>query len=83
MKRILVFDLVYLKELKQETFKSDYDELSFALSLLFDITRTIVEKDPTLSALNNDNAKMTRAFASLKNRVGIMVPFERCIEAFR
>jgi hypothetical protein len=83
MKRILVFDLVYLKELKQDTFRSDFDELSFALNLLFDITRIIVDKDPALSSLNSDSMKMTRAFSSLKNRVGIMVPFERCIEAFR
>jgi hypothetical protein len=83
MKRILVFDLVYLKELKQETFKSDFDELSFALNLLFDITRIIVDKDPALSSLNNDSVKMTRAFSSLKNRVGIMVPFERCIDTFK
>ena len=55
MKRILVFDLVYLKELKQETFRSDFDELSFALNLLFDITRIIVDKDPALSALNSDS----------------------------
>jgi AAA domain len=83
MKRIIVFDLLYLKEFKQETFRSDFDELQFALSILFDITRIISEKDPALSGLNNDTLKMTRAFASLKNRVGIMVPFTRSIEAFR
>ena len=26
---------------------------------------------------------MTRAFDNLKNKVGIMVPFQRCIDAFR
>jgi superfamily I DNA and/or RNA helicase len=83
MKRILVFDLLYLKEFKQDTFKSDFDELSFTLSVLFDVTRAMAEKDPALSALKNDNAKMTRSFTNLKNRVGIMVPFERSIEAFR
>jgi len=83
MKRLLVFDLPYLKELKRETFRSDYDELQFAISILFDVTRAIAERDPSLQSLTNDSLKMTRAFSYLKNRIGIMVPFGRCIDAFR
>jgi len=81
MKRILVFDLPYLKELKRDTFRSDFDELQFAIALLFDVTRSIADKDPT--TIHNDNLKMTRAFTCLKNRVGVMVPSERLIKVFR
>lgn len=83
MKRLLVFDLPYLKEFKRETFRSDFDELQFAISILFDVTRAIAERDPSLATLTNDSLKMTRAFTYLKNRIGIMVPYERCIDAFR
>ena len=83
MKRLLVFDLPYLKEFKKETFRSDFDELQFAISILFDVTRAIAERDPALAGLSNDSFKMTKAFNYLKNRIGIMVPFERSIASFR
>ena len=83
MKRILVFDLLYLKEFKYDTFKSDFDELTFTLSVLFDVTRVMADKDPTLASIKVDNKRMTAAFGNLKSRVGIMVPFERSIAAFR
>ena len=83
MRRILVFDLVYLKEFKQNTFKSDFDELHFTISLIMDVTRCLAEREPALAELHNDNLKMSKAFLKLKNRVGVIVPFERCIKVFK
>jgi hypothetical protein len=82
MRRILVFDLLYLKDFKQETFKSDFDELQFTISLILDVTRALAERETALAGLHNDTIKMSKAFLKLKDRIGIIVPFERCIRAF-
>lgn len=83
MRRILVFDLYYLKEFKQDTFRSDFDELTFALSLILDVTRVLAEKDTLLTHIKSDALKMQKAFSKIKGRIGIMVPFERSIETFQ
>ena len=62
MRRILIFDLLYLKEFKQETFRSDFDELSFTINLLMDVTRNIAEREPALASVTNDHIKMSKAF---------------------
>jgi hypothetical protein len=51
MKRILLFDLLYLKEFKQATFKSDFDELQFAISLILDVNRALVDRDSSLASI--------------------------------
>lgn len=83
MKRLLIFDLPYLREYKKETFRSDFDELQMTISIIFDVTRALAERDATLDSIQNDSQKMTKAFSYLKNRIGIIVPFERGIAAFR
>lgn len=54
MRRVLMFDLVYLLELKQDSFKSDFDELRFTVSLILDLTRCISEKEG-MKAASDDN----------------------------
>ena len=51
MKRILLFDLLYLKEFKHATFRSDFDELQFAISLILDVNRALVERDSSLASI--------------------------------
>jgi hypothetical protein len=75
-------DLLYLKEFKQEVFRSDFDELTFTISLIMDITRGIADRDESLRQIHNDKLKMSKAFGSLKSKVGIIVPFERTVQAF-
>ena len=45
MRRILIFDLVYLLELKQKSFKSDFDELQFTVQIIMDLTRLISDHE--------------------------------------
>lgn len=54
MRRLVIFDLSYLLELKHDTFRSDYDELVFTANLIFDLTRACAERDTTLVGLHND-----------------------------
>lgn len=82
MRRVLFFDLLYLKEFKQDTYKSDFDELQFALSLILDVTRALAEREPALASLHSDHLRMQKAFLKLKGRIGVMVPFERSIAPF-
>ncbi len=50
--------------------------------MIFDVTRAMADRDSSLAG--NDTLKMTRSFARcFKNRLGVIVPFQRCIEAFR
>ena len=83
MRRILVFDLIYLREFKQETFRSDFDEITFTVYMIMDVTRALAEKDESLRQLQSDNLKMSKAFAKIKNKIGVIVPFERMIQAFK
>lgn len=83
MRRLVVFDLIYLKELKQDTFRSDFDELQFTIALILDVTRTVADKDPTLSMISSDTIKMQKAFLKLRNKIGIVVPFARSVDAFK
>lgn len=45
MRRVLLFDLPYLLELKQASFISDFDEIKFCFNLIADLTRVIAEKE--------------------------------------
>lgn len=51
--------------------------------MILDVTRALAEREPSLATLNNDAVKMTKAFLRLKSRIGVIVPFERSIEAFK
>jgi len=80
MRRVLMFDLVYLLELKQECFRSDFDELRFAITLILDLTRVIAEKEGIKAS--NDDLKIQHAFSKIRGMIGIAVPSERCISSF-
>lgn len=83
MRRVLVMDLLYLKEFKQDVFRSDFDEFTFTMYMLLDITRCLAERDEGLKQLHSDRVKMNRAFGgSLRSKIGIIVPFERSVHAF-
>jgi superfamily I DNA and/or RNA helicase len=45
MKRIFFFDLIYLKELKDQVFASDFDEVRFTYNLIMDVTRLMSENE--------------------------------------
>lgn len=82
MRKAVFFDLLYLKEFKQVTYKSDFDELQFVVQLILDLTKIIGEREPSLSQLFNENLRGQRAFQRLRNKLGVIVPFERCIRIF-
>ncbi len=46
------------------------------------MTRALAEREPSLSQLYNDTLKMQKAFSRLRNKIGVIVPFERCIRIF-
>lgn len=76
-------DLLYLKEFKQDVFRSDFDEFTFTMFMLLDVTRQLAERDEGLKQLQSDRVKMNRAFGgSLRSKIGIIVPFERSVQAF-
>ena len=80
MRRVLMFDLVYLLELKQECFRSDFDELRFTITLILDLTRVIAEKEGIKAS--NDDLKIQHAFSKIRGMIGVVVPSERCIASF-
>lgn len=82
MRRVLLFDLVYLLELKQSSFKSDFDEISFTVNMLYDLTRLVSDIEFYGRGMS-DNARMQSSFCLLKGHIGIVVPHERCIESFK
>lgn len=57
MRKVVFFDLLYLKEFKQVTYKSDFDELQFVVQLILDLTKIIGEREPSLSQLFNENLR--------------------------
>lgn len=80
MKRVFYFDHTYLKEFKEQVFNSDYDEVKFAMFLILDLTRLLVENE-SMSG-RSDNEKMTLAFSFLKGKIGIIIPFRNYIVAY-
>ena len=43
MKKVFFFDLAYLGEMKQDTLKSDLDEMQFTVNFILDLTRILSE----------------------------------------
>lgn len=81
MRRVLVFDLVYLLELKQSSFKSDFDEINFTINLIADLTRLVSELEGIRTG--NDDERMQHAFSKLRGNIGVVVPHERSLESFK
>eukprot|EP00347_Sterkiella_histriomuscorum_P020454 403337744 len=81
MRRVLLFDLTYLLELKQSSFKSDFDEINFTISLIGDLTRLVSEIEGIRATRDDD--RMQHSFSKLRGHIGIVVPHERCIDSFK
>jgi hypothetical protein len=45
MKRVFFFDHPYLKELKEQIFISDFEEVKFTMGMILDLVRLISENE--------------------------------------
>ncbi|CDW88819.1 splicing endonuclease positive effector [Stylonychia lemnae] len=81
MRRVIMFDLQYLKELKQESFRSDFDEINFTTHLIGDLTKVVSEVEGVDAS--SYEVRNQHAFSKIKRSIGVIVPFERLIPTFK
>ena len=76
-----MLDLTYLMEIKKDTYRSDFDEIQFTISLILDLIR-LIAYDIEGAQGGGDDTKMSQAFSKVRGCIGVIVPFERYIDSF-